>query len=339
MRTGARNLLTDVPGLVVGNAQDEAIRSGVTVVLSEDDDFVAAVDIRGGGTGTRETAALAPEGVVPAVHGIVLSGGSAFGLDAAGGAMTWLAAQGRGFAVGAARVPVVPQAILFDLLNGGDKGWAVRPDMANPYRALAVAACAAAGADFALGTAGAGYGAMAGGLKGGLGSTSIVHESGLTVGALAAVNARGSVLLDGSAAFNAWAVERDGEYGAVPPPVAPLPDPDWNLAGARLPANTTLAIVATDLALDKAQVQRLATMAQAGLARAIRPVWTPLDGDVVFAVATGRRALRDPVGDLALAGALAADCLARAAARGVYKASDLGAMRCYREIYGSDDAT
>ncbi|MBM3560969.1 MAG: peptidase T4, partial [Alphaproteobacteria bacterium] len=221
MRTGPRNLLTDVPGLAVGNAQDEAIRSGVTVVLPQDDDFVAAVDIRGGGTGTRETAALAPDGVVSAVHGIVLSGGSAFGLDAAGGVIAWLASRGRGFAVGDARVPVVPQAILFDLLNGGDKAWAPRPDRPNPYRALAVAACDAARSDFALGTAGAGTGAMAGGLKGGLGSASVVHDSGLTVGALAAVNARGSALLDGSAAFNAWAVERDGEYGAVPPPVAP----------------------------------------------------------------------------------------------------------------------
>ncbi|MGE0254878.1 MAG: P1 family peptidase [Alphaproteobacteria bacterium] len=333
LRTGARNLLTDVPGLAVGNAQDEAIRSGVTVVLPQEEDFVAAVDIRGGGTGTRETAALAPDGVVTAVHGLVLSGGSAFGLDAAGGVMAWLASQCRGFPVGNARVPVVPQAILFDLLNGGDKAWTARPDLPNPYRALAVAACDAAGADFALGTAGAGHGAMAGGLKGGLGSASIVHESGLTVGALAAVNARGSVLLDGSAAFNAWTVERDGEYGAVPPPAAPLPDLEWNLAGARLPANTTLAVVATDLALDKAQAQRLAMMAQAGLARAIRPVWTPLDGDVVFAVATGRRAPRDAVSDLALAGALAADCLARAVSRGVYEATTLGAMRCYREIY------
>lgn len=324
-RVGGRNLITDVPGLRVGNAEDMAALSGVTVVLP-DKPAVAAVDLRGGGPGTRETELLDPVATVERVDAIVLSGGSAFGLDAAGGVMAWLAGRGRGFRLGEAVVPIVPAAILFDLDNGGDKDWGETP----PYRALAGRAAEAAAADFALGNVGAGLGARAGRLKGGLGSASLVQEDGVHVGALAAVNCMGSVLMPGSDAFWAWPFERDGELGGRRPPVQPPSDLDYDFD--RPPgASTTLAVVATDARLTKAQARRVAIMAQDGLARAIRPVHSPLDGDVVFALATGRRPLGEPVRDLARIGMAAADCLARAIARGVYEALSLGTMPGYRD--------
>jgi L-aminopeptidase/D-esterase-like protein len=199
---GARNLITGVPGILVGNAEDHAVRSGVTVVLPEAA-AVCAVDVRGGAPGTRETDALDPGGLVEVVHAVVMSGGSAFGLDAAGGAMAWLAARGQGFRAADARIPIVPAAILFDLHNGGDKAWGDLP----PYRELGRRACAAAAREFALGNAGAGLGATAGNLKGGLGSASFVLERGdgepMTVGALAAVNTLGAVTMPDSTVF--WA--------------------------------------------------------------------------------------------------------------------------------------
>ena len=216
IRPGPRNLITDVPGIAVGNAEDRRAWTGVTVVLP-DRAVVAAVDVRGGGPGTRETTAMDASSGVPTVDAIVLSGGSAFGLDAAQGAMDWLAARGRGVAVGSARVPIVPAAILFDLLNGGDKGWATLP-----YRALALAACEGAGPDFALGNAGAGHGAKAGPLKGGLGSVSAVMPDGATIGALVAANPVGSVVMPGTGTFWAWAFEQAGELGGQRPPTAPV---------------------------------------------------------------------------------------------------------------------
>jgi len=322
---GPHNLITDVAGLTVGNAEDLSARTGVTVVLP-DEPAVAAVDVRGGGTGTRDVALLDPSATVQHVHALVLSGGSAFGLDAAGGVMAWLAERGRGLDVRGALVPIVPSAILFDLANGGDKAWD-----APPFHALARAAADAAGAEFALGNAGAGLGATAGALKGGLGSASVVDD-GMTVGALAAVNSHGETVMPGTGCFWAWPFERDGEFGGTAPPAAP-PDPD---VPERPPfeGNTTLAIVATDVALDKAQATRLAIMAQDGLARAIRPVHTPFDGDVVFALSTGRQALREPLADLARLGTLAADCVARACARAVYEAETLGDWPSYREVHG-----
>lgn len=284
---------------------------------------VAGVDIRGGGTGTREIELLRPEATIGAVDAIVLSGGSAFGLAAADGVMAWLAEHDRGFAIAGTVVPIVPAAILFDLANGGDKAWGSEP----PYRELGRRAAASAGRDFALGNAGAGFGAKAGGLKGGLGTASSVLEDGATVGVLAAVNPSGSVLMPESDVFWAWPFERDGEFGgrkpegSTAPPDAPVGSPG---------ENTTLVVVATDCTLDKAQATRLATMAQDGLARAIRPAHTPLDGDVVFALSTGKR----PTGNLARLGAEAADCAARAIARAVYSAEDLGSLRSYRSLHG-----
>ena len=326
---GPRNLITDVAGIRVGNAEDRQVRTGVTVVLPEPA-AVAAVDVRGGAPGTRETDALDPTCLVAQVHAVVLSGGSAFGLEAASAAMTWLAARGVGFAVGAARVPLVPAAILFDLLNGGDKTWGEAP----PYARLGREACAAAAADFALGNAGAGLGAKAGALKGGLGSVSAVTSDGLQVGALVAVNAVGDTVMPGQSCFWAWPFERDGELGGQVPPQGPVPMDEALIASplARIGANTTIGVVATNAILDKAEARRIAMMAQDGFARAIRPVHTPFDGDTVFVLATGLRPLAAPrEAALSLLGALAADCVARAVARGVYAAESLGELTCYRD--------
>lgn len=324
---GPRNTICDVPGLRVGNATHDGWPTGVTALIP-DAPAVAAVDARGGGTGTRETAALDPAGTVQEVHGLVLSGGSAFGLDAASGVMAWLRAEGRGFPVGAATVPIVPAAILFDLR--GDFGWERYP----PHRELGWQAAEAAGRGFDLGSVGAGAGARAGRIKGGLGSASLTFETEAgpaTVGALVAANPMGEVLIPGSRAFWAWPFERNGEFGAVPPPPGPIPDLDHR-TDAPPNANTTIAIVATDIALTRPQAQRMAIMAQAGLARAIRPVHGPLDGDTVFALSTGRVPLADPLGDLSRLGMLAADCLARAVARGVHAATGLPGLPAWRDL-------
>ncbi len=340
-RPGARNLITDVPGLRVGEAHDAAARTGVSVILP-DTAAVAAVAVLGGGPGTRETDALAPENLVDAVDAIVLAGGSVYGLAAADGVAGYLGARGRGYAMVARESvppsPVIPAAILYDLANGGDKAWGETP----PYRALGRGAAEAAtasaqGAAFALGTAGAGYGAMAGALKGGLGSASIVTHEGITVGALVAVNSFGAVIAPGGRAFWAAPFELEGEFGGLGAAGLVGPPDDWGLAKNNPAArqNTTIACVATDVALTPPQARRLAIMAQAGLARAIRPVFAPFDGDVVFALSTGGQPLPEPA-NLALArlGALAADTLARAIARGVYEAQAWpgDATPCWRDL-------
>ncbi len=309
MQAGPRNLITDVQGLKVGNAEDHGIKTGVTV-LTANVPLVAGVHIMGGAPGTRETDLLAPDKTVDSVDALVLSGGSAFGLDAASGVSDGLRAAGRGFEVGPFRVPIVPAAILFDLLNGGDKGW-----VDNPYRALGRQAYAAAAADFALGTAGAGTGATTAGLKGGLGSASVIMPDGATVGALVAVNALGSATVGDEAAFWAAPWEMGDEFGGRGAPRSqPKGWPATKLGPAR---NTTIAIVATDLALTPAQCTRMAIAAHDGMARALVPSHTPMDGDLVFAAATGQRAGE---GDLLMLGHAAATCLARAIARAVYLA-------------------
>jgi len=311
MTPGPRNLLTDVPGLLVGNASDPRLKSGVTVVLGEKP-VTAGVHVMGGAPGTRETELLAPDRLVSEVDAIVLSGGSAFGLDAASGVADALRLQGRGFAVGPARVPIVPAAILFDLLNGGDKDW---PQ--NPYRALGEQALSAASTDFALGTAGAGAGATTATLKGGLGSASIRLESGITVAALAAVNALGSATVGDGPHFWAAPWEEIGEFGGLGAATTyPMGPPTTKRGPAQ---NTTIAIVATDAPLTKAECTRLAIAAHDGMARALVPSHTPFDGDLVFALSTGRSsATADPI----LLGHAAATCLARAIARAVYLASE-----------------
>ncbi|MDI1265220.1 MAG: P1 family peptidase, partial [bacterium] len=288
-----KNLLTDVAGVKVGHADDAALASGVTAILF-DTPAVASIDVRGGGPGTREDALLHPESTVEAIDGIALSGGSALGLDAAGGVQAWLAEQGRGFRIRDAVIPIVPGAICFDLLNGGNKAWGRFP----PYRDLGYAAAHTAGTNFALGSVGAGLGATTANFKGGLGSASAQTEGGVTVGALAVVNAVGSVTVGDGPWFWAAPFEIDGEFGGRGLPSAFTPD----MLKARLkggPAatsgeNTTLVVVVTDAVLTKTQARRLAMIAQTGMARAIYPVHAPLDGDVVFAAATGKKPV-DPM--------------------------------------------
>jgi len=318
MRPGPRNLITDVPGILVGNAGDDRLKSGVTVVTAARP-FAAAVDVRGGAPGTRETDLLAPGRLAGgAVDALVLAGGSAFGLDAASGVVEGLRARGRGFRAGPTRVPIVPAAILFDLANGGDKDWAV-----SPYPGLGASALEAAAADFALGTVGAGVGALTAVLKGGLGSASLVTGAGVHVGALAAVNAFGSATVPGGRAFWAGALEIGDEFGGLGPapgrvaPFSPRPmKPGHEAAGT----STTLGVVATDSGLDGAALRRMAEAAHTGIARALNPAHTLFDGDLVFAVSTGEGAAApDPVARMVLEHA-AGLCLARAVARAVHAA-------------------
>jgi D-aminopeptidase len=342
MPTGLRNSITDVSGLAVGNAHDPALASGVTAVLCEAA-TVAAASVFGGGPGTRDRDAIALEGSVGAADAIVLSGGSAFGLDAAGGVQSFLREKGRGFAVGPTAVPIVPQAILFDLLNGGAKDWGRH----SPYRDMAYEAASAAAPEFALGAAGAGFGAtVATGpgvpMRGGLGSASELvipageDGQGVTVGALAAVNAAGAVTVGGTRHFWAAPFEMEAEFGGFGQP-SPWPE---NAAEPFLKHTfpgvaTTLCVVATDAALSHAQCHRLTVMAAAGMARAIFPVFTPLDGDIVFALSTGKVPLKNPFAALPFLGAAAANAIARAIARGVYEASGSlpDGTPCYRQLF------
>ncbi|RXV70219.1 peptidase T4 [Roseovarius sp. A46] len=311
-RTGARNLITDVAGLRVGNAGDARLRSGVTV-LAADAPFTAGVHVMGGAPGTRETDLLAPDRAVQQVDALVLSGGSAFGLDAASGVAEGLRDMGRGFAVGDVRVPIVPAAILFDLLNGGDKGWSD-----NPYKALGRTALADVSEEFEIGSTGAGTGATTATLKGGLGSASVLLPDGSTVGALVAVNALGSATVGAGPHFWAAPFEIDGEFGGLGLAQG-FGDPMQAPTKLAHHANTTIGIVATDAALTQAQCTRLATAAHDGLARALLPSHTLMDGDLVFAAATGAR----PAPDLAaqvLLGHAAACTMARAIARAIHAA-------------------
>ena len=318
MQTGPRNLITDVPGLRVGNAQDDALKSGTTV-LTADAPFTASVHVMGGAPGTRETDLLAPDKSVAAVDALVLSGGSAYGLDACSGVVDGLRAEGRGFQVGAAVIPLVPGAIVFDLLNGGAKDW-----QDNPYRKLGRDAFDAATQDFDLGTAGAGTGALTAMMKGGLGSASLQLPDGTTVGALVAANPIGSATTPGDRHFYAAPFEMGEEFGAAG--VDPANGLGLDLRSRKMEAmglrsaeraNTTIAIVATDAALTKAECQRVATAAHDGIGRAIVPAHTPNDGDLVFALSTASGSK----GDTSLIGHAASLCLARAIARAVYHAT------------------
>lgn len=324
-QTGPHNDLTDITGISVGQSHDDRAGTGVTVILP-DDPAITAVDVRGGGPGTRESDVFNPGGLVNHADAIVLSGGSVYGLAAGDGVCAALGANGKGFALmdmpGVPRSPIVPTAILYDLANGADKAWGDTP----PYAHLGREAYQSASRDSVLqGRAGAGYGAMAGTLIGGTGSASIVTEDGFTIAALTCVNCFGSVKIPGSEAFWSWPFEIDGEFGGLKPdPAHTFQSEDWGQAklnpGAR--QNTTLAVVATDAALSPSQAKRLAVMAQDGLSRAIRPIHSPFDGDVVYAMSTGHKGLSEPA-ELTLSrlGSLASDCLSRAVAKAVFQAN------------------
>ncbi len=317
MIPGPRNLLTDVPGLRVGNATDQALKSGATVVTA-DEPFAASVAVMGGAPGSRETDLLQPDKSVAAVDALVLSGGSAYGLDACSGVVDGLRAAGRGYRVGDAVIPLVPGAIIFDLLSGGDKDWDE-----NPYRTLGRAALDAASDTFDLGSVGAGTGAMTAMMKGGLGSASLVLPDGTTVAALVAANPMGAVTTPGDRHFWAAPFEIEGEFGGLgPDPASGLGRTldSRKVSAAIERANTTIAIVATDASLSKAQCQRVAWAAHDGIGRACVPAHSPGDGDLVFALSTGARAMQDDHRDLALIGHAAALCLSRAIARGVFLA-------------------
>src|SRR3984893_16538145 len=289
------NLLTDIVGVRVGHAGDAALASGVTAVVF-DKPVVAAMDVRGGGPGTREGALLDLANTVEKIDAIALAAGSAVGVEAGGGVQAWLAERGRGFAVRGAIIPIVPGAICFDLLNGGNKQWG----RFAPYRDLGFAAAAAADTDFALRSAGAGLGANTANLKGGLGSASAKTDDGLKVAALAVVNAVGTVTVGDGPWFWAAPFEVDGEYGGrgLPPSFTPdmLRMRIKGGAAATSVENTTLAVVVTDADLTNPQAKRLAMIAQTGFARAIYPVHAPLDGDVLFAAATGEKPIDPLVG-------------------------------------------
>ena len=334
-RPGPLNLITDVAGLSVGNAEDHHVLTGVTVIIP-DRRAVAAVSLRGGAPGTRETDALAPENLVDAVDAIVLSGGSVYGLDAAGAVTAELGATGRGFTLAnSARVaPVVPAAILFDLTNGGEKTWGREP----PYRRLGAEALAKMGRSFALGNAGAGLGARTGAYKGGLGSASLVTDDGFAIGAVVAANAFGSPVMPGTRTFWAYALEQGDEFGGqVPPPSGyrmNLDLPDDTKRGPVARINTSIGVVACNAALTPSEAKRVAIMASDGFARACRPIHTAMDGDALFVLATGACALPEPRPLMvSRIGMLAADCAARALTRGVYEARSIGELRSYRDSF------
>ncbi len=327
MHAGPKNLITDVAGLKVGNAQDEVLKSGSTVVLG-DTPFTASVHVMGGAPGTRETDLLAPDKSVAAVDALVLSGGSAYGLDACSGVVDGLRAMGRGFKVGRATIPLVPGAILFDLLNGGDKDWTD-----NPYRDLGSRALHDASDHFDLGSIGAGTGALTAMVKGGLGSASLVLDDGTTVGALVASNPVGAVTTPGDRHFYAAPFEINGEFGGLgsdPASGLGLNLESRKIAAMSMRENTTIAIIATDATLTKAECQRVAVAAHDGIGRATVPAHMPQDGDLVFALSTDA----GPAGNVGLIGHAAALCLARAIARAAFEATpapgDL--LPCWRTL-------
>lgn len=325
-RPSRKNLITDIAGLTVGHATDENVRSGVTTLLCSTA-WSASVDVRGGGPGGRETDALSPENLVGRAHSVVLAGGSVFGLAAADGVAAALSIRGIGLQLrsGSPHIPIVPSAVLHDLGNGGDKNWGLTP----PYRDLGIRALDAADVDFALGSVGAGRGAMAGLIKGGIGSASLDLGEGLIVGALVALNSIGSALMPDGKTYWAWPFELAREFGGGGAPCEPMdlsdpaPEDSRLLALGRLQAgaNTTLGVVACNADLTTVECKRVAMMAQDGIARAVRPAHTPFDGDTIFALASAAVPLRvnqQRAAHIGRIGSASADCLARAIARAVH---------------------
>jgi L-aminopeptidase/D-esterase-like protein len=329
-RTGKHNALTDVEGLLVGCHTDIAAASGVTVVLCPQG-AVAGVDVRGSAPGTRETDLLAPGNLVSKAQAVVLCGGSVYGLAAADGVVRWLAQQGIGFPLEKGHVaPIVPAAALYDLGRGRD----FIPPVSAQW---AIEACRkASDGRPEEGCRGAGTGAVAGSVKGGLGSASQVLDCGVTVAALAAVNALGSVIDPSTGRPWEARLQIGGEFGAQGRRAVVLPPSTEGLPGG----NTTLGVVATDAVLDKAQARKIAQMAHDGMARAIRPSHTLFDGDTVFCLATGKRRLPAAQGFFAApqgpalneVGHAGADCMARAITAAVLKATSLAGFPAFRDL-------
>lgn len=328
MKPGALNALTDVRGIRVGHAQriGDGYRTGTTVVLAPEGGAVAGVDVRGAAPGTRETELLDPRNLVERVHAIVLTGGSAYGLSAACGVMDRLADSGIGFPVEGGVVPIVPSAVIYDLGRGG--AFRATPDA--PFGAAAYDG--ATSAEARSGSIGAGTGAVAGGLAGGVGTASAVLPTGATVAALAVVNAAGSVLDPRGALLAGARYGLPGEFDHVRGPAADEVDawrPDKVTS-----FNTTIGVVATDVSLSKAQCGKLAGVAHDGLARAIRPAHTMVDGDTVFAMATCERPAPDAaeLQDILAAGA---DVFSRAVAHAMLKASGRDGAPAYLDVFPS----
>jgi len=318
--TGKSNSILDVGGLKVGQAYDDKVKTGVTVIIP-DQAARCAVDIRGGGPGTRESAALQDGGIIDSVHAVTLAGGSVYGLAAADGVTSFLGDKGMGYVAGPAPIPVspiVPAAILFDNANGGDKNWSNNP----PFRGLGFAACNAAGGNILQGAAGAGYGATAGLYPGGLGTVS-EQVGDITIGAIIAANPVGSPYMPGTKCFWSWPYEVDGEFGGQRPPADyqyQMPK-DSKLEFLKTGGQSTIiGAVATNANLNQKSLKRLAIMAQDGIAMAVQPSHTPLDGDTIFALSTGSEPCLSPP-HLAELGAAAARCVARAIAKGIFEAS------------------
>ncbi len=338
----------------VGHSADPELKSGTTVILP-DRPVCAAAHISGGAPGTRETDVLRPENTVDRIDAITLSGGSVFGLAAADGAVAWLAGEGRGFIARRRALPIVPAAIVLDLDNGGDGSRLPGPTHRqaggrppeNPYHALGYRAAASAVSDFAIGSVGAGTGATSQNLKGGFGAAVSDLPDGGHVAAFVVVNPGGRVTFGDGPHFRAAFCEQDGEFGGLGFPRTVTPDMDAPLvrADAERLASTTLAVVATDVPLDKTQLKRIAIAAHDGLALAVFPVHTPFDGDSVFAMSTGDRTASgsDDVSIFGLKdiGARAATTLARAIALAVYHATPVPGdpMPTWRERFGDVSRT
>lgn len=322
MKTGPKNSILDVGGLRVGQASDPKVKTGVSVIIP-DTPATCAVDVRGGGPGTRETDTLQDGGLIDKVHAITLSGGSVYGLAAADGVCAWLGTQKIGYAPGPAPIPVspiVPSAILFDNANGGDKDWGLTP----PFHALGLKACKALDLSLKSGRAGAGFGATAGLYPGGLGTVSEIIGD-IIVGAIIAANPVGSPYMPQTQVPWAWPYEINAEFGGQKPPqdytLSPAHDTKLTfLKGSG--QSTVIGVVAVSAALSQKQLKRIAIMAQDGIAMAVQPAHTPLDGDTIFALAMGGTPC-DTVVDLAEIGASAARCVARALMTGVYAARSM----------------
>ncbi|HTX90258.1 MAG TPA: P1 family peptidase [Anaerolineales bacterium] len=322
-----KNAITDIPGIEVGQAQDEDALTGCTVVLCRKG-AVGGVDVRGSAPGTRETDLLDPINLVDKVHAVVLAGGSAFGLDAASGVMKYLAEQKIGYGLGRQRVPIVPAAILFDLGLGKSNR---HPDPEMGY----AAAAAVGSGPIAEGNAGAGTGAtvgkifgLAGAMKSGLGTASLDLGGGVIVGAIVAVNAFGDVvdpasgqILAGARPTKLGPVKLGGKSRFADTMEVMKSFAGRTILGVATRSNTVIAVVATNAKLTKAEATKVAQMAQDGLARAVRPAHTMLDGDTVFALATGQKKA-----DVSTVGAYAAEALAQAIVRAVRAAKSAGGL-------------